>query len=736
MLESWPIARRVAAGFAVVTAVVVSLALFSYFSVNRLGGGYSEYRQTARQNIAISAYVEDLFEARVAALKFRTQPTSTNSAEVVSNLDEILDDTVFRPAFQVDAARMREIDDIFALAEEYKLAFAQTVQQTEALLAAKAALTAEGETLERLVTEIFGAIAQTGDQTAILRAGATLGALANSRVTLKQYFVSREVNDFALAKQQFAEFQTELQSLVSIGFSGPATNMIDELQQEVAGHDELMQEFSRINQAIKTTNRDVLDRIGPEMQDRLDLLASQIVDRQNELGPEGSRIVDTLGVIIPAAGILATLLAIASAFVIGRWIAGSVWRLANATSRLADGDTSIKIEGAEHNHELGRVAKALAVFKEAHLERERNAAEREAMQKSQQLVVSAMQSELKQLAHGDLTAQIRQSFDPEYEDLRINFNDAVIALQKAIAKVSDTSAIIRSTTAEANTATTELSQRTENQAATLEETAAALDQLTASVKSAAEHAKSVDSSVNKARSEAERNGDIVQQAVQAMQEIDESSKQITQVISVIDDIAFQTNLLALNAGVEAARAGESGRGFAVVASEVRALAQRSAEAAKEISSLITNSSTHVTQGTKLVGSAGDALFEIITQVNEIASMTSQIATSSEEQALGLSEINIGVNQLDQVTQQNAAMVQESISRGDALAQETRRLNELIASFRVGDEPATPISDITPRDALSEAIDQTNAPAPTFTHRAPPRQVAAGGNTAEAMWEDF
>ena len=355
---------------------------------------------------------------------------------------------------------------------------------------------------------------------------------------------------------------------------------------------------------------------------------------------------------------------------IDRWITGSVTRLADTTDALAGGNNDVVITGTDHQHELGRMARALGIFRDSQLERI-DAAKNSARQRAEQdSVVGTMKDELARLAQGDLTHKINQPFASDHDDLRINFNTAIDALHEAITRVKHTAQMITDTTSQATADTAELSQRTENQAATLEETAAALDELTASVRSAAEHAKSVDISVNRARTEATKNGEIVAQAVAAMAAIEQSSNQITQVIGVIDDIAFQTNLLALNAGVEAARAGDSGRGFAVVASEVRALTQRSAEAAKEISGLIANSSRHVKQGTQLVGSAGEALSEIITQVNDIANMTSQIATSAEEQSIGLSEIIIGVNQLDQVTQQNAAMVQQSMSRGTTLTQAT------------------------------------------------------------------
>lgn len=227
----------------------------------------------------------------------------------------------------------------------------------------------------------------------------------------------------------------------------------------------------------------------------------------------------------------------------------------------------------------------------------------------------------------------------------------------------------------------DLSQRTESQAATLEETAAALDELSASVTSAAEGARNVEQTVGDARDEAQASGQVVQSAVCAMTEIEQSSTHISQIIGVIDDIAFQTNLLALNAGVEAARAGEAGRGFAVVASEVRALAQRSSEAAMEIKNLISSSGTQVAKGVELVDKAGAALQNIMERVNHISLLVSDIARGAEEQSIGLQEINSGVIQLDQVTQQNAAMVQEATAASQLLTDDASMLTNLVSRFQ-------------------------------------------------------
>uniref|UniRef100_UPI0026F0C354 methyl-accepting chemotaxis protein n=1 Tax=Phenylobacterium aquaticum TaxID=1763816 RepID=UPI0026F0C354 len=232
-------------------------------------------------------------------------------------------------------------------------------------------------------------------------------------------------------------------------------------------------------------------------------------------------------------------------------------------------------------------------------------------------------------------------------------------------------------------ASDDLSKRTERQAATLEETAAAVEEITATVKKAAEGARSAHTAVADTKVDAERGGAVAHQAISAMSEIEASSSQIGEIIGVIDEIAFQTNLLALNAGVEAARAGDAGKGFAVVASEVRALAQRSAEAAKEIKALISASNQQVSTGVDLVGKTGEALRRIVSQVAQITDLITGIAASAQEQAAGLHQVNTAVNQMDQMTQQNAAMVEESTAASHALSNEATELNRLMGEFDLG-----------------------------------------------------
>jgi len=369
---------------------------------------------------------------------------------------------------------------------------------------------------------------------------------------------------------------------------------------------------------------------------------------------------------------------------------------------------------------------------------------RSKMEAAQHRVVEALRQGLEQLAAGDLTTKLSEPFSEEYERLRAYFNEATDQLRAAMQGVVENAEAIRGEAGEITSAADDLSRRTEQQAATLEQTAAALDQLTSSVKSAADVANQANRMVSEAKANAEMSGNVVREAVVAMGEIEESSGKISRITSVIDEIAFQTNLLALNAGVEAARAGEAGRGFAVVASEVRALAQRSSEAAREIAGLISASSHQVKRGVDLVGQAGQALGGIETSVADIYSCVSDIAVSAREQSSGLAEINIAVNQLDQVTQQNAAMFEQTTAASHSLNREAEALTATMGRFRTGSGGAGVAARAPARSPATAPARAASKPEP---RPAPKATLPAGGGrrlTALAVkpapsnddWEDF
>jgi methyl-accepting chemotaxis protein len=448
--------------------------------------------------------------------------------------------------------------------------------------------------------------------------------------------------------------------------------------------------------------------------------------------------------------LIGTAVAIAIAFggglLLSGVIAAPVSAMTAAMRRLASGDNGVGIPAAGRKDEIGQMAAAVATFKEAALakirleaaaeqtrlaaesERAANDDERRVVAAEQTAVVDALASNLARLAQGDLTCGIDAEFTGRYRQLREDFNVAVEKLREAMGAIIVSTNGVRSGSDEIADASDSLARRTEQQAASLEETAAALDEITATVRKTASGAKEASTVVATARTDAEKSGRIVAQAVQAMTEIETSSAQVSQIIGVIDEIAFQTNLLALNAGVEAARAGDAGRGFAVVAQEVRALAQRSAEAAKEIKTLISTSTQQVGAGVDLVGQTGDALQRIVTQVASIDELVTEIAASAVEQSTGLHEVNNAVNQMDQVVQQNAAMVEEATAASHSLKNEANQLAALVDRFQVGAAAAAPAK-------RAPAARPAAARAATFV-----RPGAARGNTALAVktdeWEEF
>jgi len=343
---------------------------------------------------------------------------------------------------------------------------------------------------------------------------------------------------------------------------------------------------------------------------------------------------------------------------------------------LAAGDLDSPIAYTENRDCVGRMTKAMAVFRQS-MEKVSVVAQ------EQTLVQEALATGLDLLAKGDLTHRIEIKFPAEYELLRRDFNKAMDELSSVLGVVAQSTGGVHTGAGEISQASNDLSRRTEQQAASLEETAAAMDQITTTVRESAENAARANKVVVQTRQEAEHSGEIVGRAIEAMGGIERASTEISEIISVIDGIAFQTNLLALNAGVEAARAGDAGKGFAVVASEVRALAQRSADAAKDVKSRITASSEQVDAGVGLVGDTGAALQRIIASIAEINGLVADIATSAEQQASGLQQVNTAVAEMDGVTQQNAAMVEEATAASRSLAAEADQLATQIGRFKLG-----------------------------------------------------
>jgi len=467
------------------------------------------------------------------------------------------------------------------------------------------------------------------------------------------------------------------------------------------------------------------------------------------------------GVIVSAVVLLMVVLVGLAAFrIVVFRVVGPIRSLTDTMAQLAGGDLDVAIPSADRHDEIGQMARAVEVFRDAGRENrrleaeaeegralgERERREREAQKAKEaeelQQAMDGLAAALGQLSDGNVGYRIEDSFAGSLDRLRADFNESVGKLEAALRSVGENAGAIHAGSDEIRAAADDLAKRTEMQAASVEETAAAVEEITATVRDSSRRAAEAGAMVARTREQAERSSRVVQQAVAAMGEIEASSREINTIITVIDDIAFQTNLLALNAGVEAARAGDAGKGFAVVAQEVRELAQRSATAAKEIKDLITASSQQVQSGVGLVGETGSALTTIAAEVEEINRHVAAIVEAAREQAGGLEEINAAVNQMDQSAQQNAAMVEQTTAASHSLAREAASLNELLAQFSFGEgAPAR-----TRPAALTQMQTQARAqPAPSPA-RALVRKVAGafgrGGTAALApadvseSWEEF
>jgi methyl-accepting chemotaxis protein len=427
-----------------------------------------------------------------------------------------------------------------------------------------------------------------------------------------------------------------------------------------------------------------------------------------------------------AVACVLTALTMATVFVAGKLISDPYVATVVRMEGLAAGDLTTPIANTDYRDCIGRISRAMEIFKA-------NAERVQAGAAAQQIIVGSLGEGLTRLAGGDLSYRIDRAFPAEYEQLRIDYNRAMDAVAETMSAVTDATNGINSGAIDIRQASDDLSQRTEQQAASLEETAAAMDEITSTVRQTAAGAVRANGVVEEARVEAEQSGAVVARAVEAMGGIERSSNEISEIISVIDGIAFQTNLLALNAGVEAARAGDAGKGFAVVASEVRALAQRSAEAAKDVKTRINASSEQVEAGVELVSETGQALQRIIGRFGEISNLVGQIATAAEQQATGLQQVNTAVSEMDGVTQQNAAMVEEATAAARSLSAESDELARHVARFKVGEGE--------PKAAVPAVHQLQNRAADAGRRIARASRRATGGGTAVAVapsddWSEF
>jgi len=734
----------------VVLTLLVVLAAVGFISTVNLGGAFTEYRSTARQTVMVNSLVEDLFETRMSAFRYRIKPEPAEAEEVRANIQEIHDAREqIETLFAGEPDKLAELERVNQQATSYVSAFQEmvTLQESRQVLVTK--VRALGKSIRERITALLAVTIRNSNADTTTKLVKAEESLLLGRLYFEKFLLTNSNTELTTAETNLNESLTAMASISKTPLVGVSQNEISDISTDIGSYLSQVGDIATIIAKRNNIRENTLDVLGPQMQAEYETIVDSIIARQDVLGPQGAATVSSTKWFVLIFSIVAVVLGAAIAFVLSNRISASIQKMASVMGDMSDGNYEIEVEGAEHQNEMGMMARALEKFKQAAIERirleEENAEgrksadaarrERESVSESLTRAVELLGDGLTRLAEGDLTVKLEEPFIESIDQLRLNFNASVEKLQQTMNEIRSNTVSIDESANEMQTAVDELSRRTEQQAASLEETSAALEQVTATVKSTSVRSDEAAEMATTARGSAEESSKVVAQAVEAMGRIEGASSEISNIINVIDEIAFQTNLLALNAGVEAARAGDAGKGFAVVAQEVRELAQRSAGAAKDIKTLITKSGEEVGSGVELVSATGTALETITGHVNEIASHIESIATAAKEQSSGLQEINMAVNEMDQATQNNAAMVEETTAVTHRVAEDVRNLSGQVGQFNVGSAAALA--------ATAHAAMETTAPTVpvadnTSNKPAGNTNVTVAGNTAlkTDSWDEF
>ena len=710
MLAKTRISTRIAAGFGVILVLLLGLAGASFNAISQFDRQFSTYATEADTAFAAAELRHDTRVAQFAVADFSAQPTPERA--------ERLDESV--AALGVHAQDLRTLargPAETALADDVAMA----VDGLVAVIGAYRDSALAADTDAAQVTELGIAHRRgIGALNAALEAR-DAGELAYDALRASEMFLVTRVRiDRFLDGWPAEEFDTANapfeSTLAALDRIGSGVLMADErtmLRAERAGILEFrsVAERARDSELGRRAAFADLEAALPPLTAAVDAVVAYALDARADIAESVVATLSATGLMLMIVSALTVALGVGIAVLIGRSVASSAHGMTRTIEGLAEGDLDTPVTGTEARTEIGAMARALEVLRvkglearqleaEAEADRAAQAERAESERARQERVVSDITAGLDRLADGDLTTPIdsppSDPFPEEYEALRTSYNASLERLGDLVARIADVAGAVHGGANEISSASSELSSRAEAQAATLEQSAAALNELNESVRSTAGRAGAAEEASRRNHGVAQQGRGVVREAVDAMLGIERSSEQITRIIGVIDDIAFQTNLLALNAGVEAARAGEAGRGFAVVASEVRGLAQRATESAREIKGLIQESATQVENGSALVRRTGESLEDILTQAAEVSELMGEIAAAASEQAAGLDEINTGVNQLDQVTQQNAAAAEQTTASAASLSQKAEELSDALAGFRA--QAARSLPNVVPQAA--------------------------------------
>jgi methyl-accepting chemotaxis protein len=608
-------------GFISVLILLVLVAVVGYWGLTNAFDGFSEYRRLARNSNMVNSFQEQMLNVRLAVKNFVIQENDQSVQAYREQFAPMLASVKEMKETVKSPERAKLVAFIDEQSAKYDTNFVQAAALAKQRHEATARQAESGATVRQVVTKMIEAVAKDNNAEAAVLAGRLQEHLMLGRLAAVRLRQSHESRDFEQAKEEIQNNAADLaKTLRQKTQNAEVQRLLDQFDRDRAAYATLVTQIFELIQKSDALIS-TLDQIGPAVAKATEELRESYTGDQNALGPK-----------VQSSNELA-LATVTWASVIALFLGGFLaWLLARIIMRPIGG------EPAE---------------------------------------IAGLTS---QIAGGDLT--VRFTDTGKETGIYAAMRDMATQLKDMVSQVTQSTSQVSSAAAEIAQGSADLSQRTEEQASALEETASSMEELTSTVKQSAENAGQANQLAGSARNQAEQGGQVVDQAVTAMAAINQSSRKIADIIGVIDEIAFQTNLLALNAAVEAARAGEQGRGFAVVAGEVRKLAQRSADAAKEIKALITDSVAKVEDGSKLVDRAGQTLREIMTSVKKVSDIVAEMAAAAREQASGIEQVNKAILQMDQVTQQNAALVEETASASQSMGEQARELQNLMGFFKL------------------------------------------------------
>jgi len=751
------IGLRIYLGFGVVLALLSALAAVGYVSLTGVSGTFQQYAAISGNTLSVAEVDRDMVDL-LRNVREYVRTSSKASADEVRDIGgrarKSLDTLA---ASAVSAEEREQASRVLASLDQFMKNFEAIVKtQTDLNRALNDVMNPLGEKLSAELASLITAAMDDADMSGAASAGIVQQQLMQARLSVSGFLLTNDAKMVEASEQQFKVLLEGLKRLNEV------TNDDGRLAKVVQVSKTTPEFIAAFRAAVKVVAErarlvdDVNAKLAADMTKTMTAMkAAQVSGLAGLKKAAEGDIAATVKFSLTLAG-LALAMGLLAAWFIGRGVTRPIMALTDTMDVLAGGNLEAQVPGIDRGDELGLMARSVQTFKEAgqtniRLQAEsvekdkqaavaRNAATARVMEEfdaavggivdaamagdfSQRVpldgkdgvirhlaeamntmcenfskVMTDMSDMLGALAEGDLTRRINADYQGMFGLLKDNANTTAERLAETIAKIKQAAEEVSSASAEISTSATDLSQRTEEQAASLEQTSASMEEMSASVRKNAENAQQANQFTGSTREVADRGGQVVAKAVEAMARIEESSREISNIIGVIDEIARQTNLLALNAAVEAARAGEAGRGFAVVATEVRSLAQRSSQAAKDIKNLITNSNSQVKEGVDLVNRAGASLADILQSIKTVADIVADIANASGEQASGIEQINKALNQMDQVTQQNSALVEENAATAKTLEQQSHAMDEQVAFFRLGgDGRVVPLAVVQPAE---------------------------------------